>query len=568
VNSSPWNPPLGPLPEAIFSLDGDLRVQAFNEGAEFALGYSAKEVEGTPLTHLLAERFRTILGEQLRELAAAGDASGSRRLRLFMLRQDGGEVAVDVTFFRVLSGEQCLLTGVLQRLEPEAPPGEVRSGGGSDPVTALADRRLFQELADQSLYRLGYHGRTAAVLLIDLNRFQLVTNTLGREGGDELLSQVGQRLSARVRPGDIVGRAGGDQFAVFLNDLAEFDDIAPLVLRFLDAFEAPFQVHGHELAVSVRVGVSVYPSDSEQTEGLLRAADLARSRTKMPVNSNWAFYAPELERHAWERLELESQLKQALEHNEFHLVYQPIVDLASDRLVAVEALIRWDRPEVGPVSPEDFISLLEETGMIVPVGEWVVRTAARQLVEWRAQGVDGIALSVNLSPRQLADSGLEGMLDGILRETGLSPTDFRLEITESLFLRDLPGAETILGRLRERGFGLSLDDFGTGYSALGYLRHLPFDRLKLDRSFIENILRGVEGTAMVRGIIHLAETLGIITVAEGVERQEQAEVLRWLGCPEAQGFGFSPPVAGETIAQLNELASNWPQVAGKKGGTE
>jgi diguanylate cyclase (GGDEF)-like protein/PAS domain S-box-containing protein len=555
----------------VVGLDTHLTIRSFNEGAEFILGFPGTEVAGCPVLVLVAERFRSSLKEELAGLTVAGGekASKSRRLHLCMLRQDGREVPVDATFSRMDGEGDGWLTMVLRSLDPEERRERTDgSEGCPDPLTALPDRSLFVDLADQSLNRLGHHRRNAGVLVLDLNRFRWITNTLGREGGDELLAQVGKRLRQQVRPGDLVGRHGGDQFAVFLNDLAAVEDLTPLVMRLLAVFEDPFRVHGHEIMVSARAGISVFPGDGKAAEGLLRGADMARSRAERMVTNNWAFYTPELERSARQRLELESCLQRALEKDEFRLAYQPIIELASGRLTAVEALLRWDRPEVGPVSPGEFISLLEETGMIVPVGEWVVRTAARQLVEWRKQGLHQIELSVNLSPRQLADPDLEHMLEDVLQETGLPPGDLRLEITESLFLRDLPGAEAILRSLRKRGFGLSLDDFGTGYSALGYLRQLPFDRLKLDRTFVQDIPRTMEGTALVRGILHLADTLGISTVAEGVERKEQADALRWLGCPEAQGFGFSPPVSSEAIAELGGSEGNWPVIPATKGGRE
>ncbi|MFA9460940.1 EAL domain-containing protein [Thiohalorhabdus sp. Cl-TMA] len=553
MSCAPINAPLGPVPDPVVAADSSLQIIGFNTGAEAVFGCPAREVLGRDLVSLFPERFVSVLYDGLGELREEAPETGrvSRRLNLFGVRQDGEEVALDATLCMLQSGRaESSVVLVLRSHSMAAEQGPQPDQGKTDGLTALPNRILFPELVDQSLKRLEHHGRNAAVILIDLNRFRLINSSLGQAGGDRLLTQVGRRLQSHLRPGDTVGRQGGDQFAVFLNDLGEVEHIPPLVARLMDSFSDPFQVQGYELFVTASAGVSVFPDDGTTSEDLLQRADMARTRAEDTVQNNWAFFAPDLDTKAWERLELEARLSRALERQEFHLVYQPIVDLASHRMIGVEALLRWAHPELGPVSPGVFIPLLEETGMIVAVGQWVLQEACQQLRAWQDAGVGPLDLSINLSPRQFADRQLESILEGALRESGVGPGQIRLEITESLFLRDLPEASEILSRLNDRGFRLALDDFGTGFSALNYLRRLPFHSLKIDRSFLADIPRVVEDTALVRGIIHLADTLRIRTVAEGVERSEQAEFLRWLGCPEAQGFGFSPPVSAEDISRL------------------
>jgi len=571
VNCPPEDVRVGPLPDPVIGTDRHMRIVAFNEGAEYVFGYPAGEILGQPFSVLFPERFIEILRTRMAELEehGPGQQPGSCRVRLCGLRRDGSEVAMDTTLAVMESQEQRLLVATCRDLSGALRNGsEVRGAGQPDALTALPDRALFRELVDQSLQLLDRHARKAGILVLDLNRFRLISHTLGHDGGDHLLTQVGQRLQAQLRQGDTVGRYGGDQFAVFLNDLADVEDIPTRVMRILDSFQDPFPVHGHEVFVTASVGVSVFPTDGQEAEFLLQRADMARTQADSPVQSNWAFYAPELDARAWDRLDLESRLNRALERNEFRLLYQPIVSLSDNSIIGVEALIRWEHPERGLIGPAEFVPLLEETGIIVPVGQWVLETACAQLRDWHRQGLGGLELSVNLSPRQVADPQLVEALEGALRTSGLCASYLRLEITENLFLQDMPGAEERLRQLHEAGYRLSLDDFGTGFSAMNYLRRLPFHHLKIDRSFLNGVPKKVEDTALVRGIIHMADTLAIQTVAEGVETADQADVLRWLGCPEAQGFGFSRPVDADAIVRMVTEGPDFPlsQVGSDRSG--
>ena len=546
-----------------------MRIVSFNRGAQEALGYGSREALGQPLGALVADRFAEALRGRVQELVRSqGDDSGcSLRMRLCLLRRDGYEVPIDATLAALEAGGQWLLVVVFRCFggdDLDNTPGT----GQADPLTALPDRRLFRELVDRSLPELEGSNRAGGLLVLDLNRFRLISHTLGHEGGDQLLTQVGQRLQGQVRECDTVGRYGGDQFAVFFRDLADADAIPELVAGIFASFQEPFPVNGHEVFVTASAGVSVFPEDGRHAEFLLQRADMARTQADSPVQNDWTFYAPDLDARAWDRLDLESRLNRALERNEFCLLYQPIVTLSDFSLVGVEALVRWEHPERGLIGPAEFIPLLEETGIIVPVGQWILETACAQLREWHDQELGGLELSVNLSPRQVADRGLVDTLEGALAGAGLRTSYLRLEITENLFLQDLPGAEARLCQLHEAGYRLSLDDFGTGFSAMNYLRRLPFHHLKIDRTFLAGIPKVVEDTALVQGIIHMADTLGIQTVAEGVETANQADVLRWLGCPEAQGFGFGRPVPPAEVARMSVEGVDLPLRSGGSGALQ
>lgn len=558
---------MGLRPDPMLGTDRHFRIVSFNEGAEAAFGYPAREVLGRPVTILFPERFLEPLQTQVGELQDEDGAGSPRSCRLSLcgLRRDGTEVPLDATVTTVGTGRQRWLVAVFRELgNPRAEDGEAYPGGGADRLTGLPDRALFRALVDRSLPSLQEQGVKGAMVLLDLNRFRLITHTLGHEAGDDLLTQVGQRLQSRLRPGDVVGRYGSDQFALFLQGVVDVKEISALVGEFLEAFTEPFPVHDREVFVTASGGVSVHPGNGARAETLLQRADLARTQVGSPVQNNWAFYTPELDTGAWDRLNLQSRLNRALERSEFRLMYQPIVNLADFDIVGVEALVRWQHPERGLVEPNEFIPLLEETGKIVEVGQWMVETACAQLGEWHAQGLGGLELSLNLSPRHVADPRLVDVLERAIRANGLRASYLRLEITENLFLQDLPGAEEGLNLLHDSGFRLSLDDFGTGFSAMNYLRRLPFHHLKIDRTFLDHIPEVVEDTALVQGIIQMAETLTIQTVAEGVQNADQADVLRWLGCLEAQGFGFSPPVPADAIARMMLEGPNFPLGPGRQ----
>jgi diguanylate cyclase (GGDEF)-like protein len=421
-----------------------------------------------------------------------------------------------------------------------------------DGLTGLPNRTLFFDRLSHTLAQAERRGRLAAVMFLDLDRFKVVNDTLGHAVGDDLLRQVAQRLSACTRTGDTVARFSGDEFVLIVNDLHGPEDARHIAQKVLLAFAVPFSVGGHEIFVSTSMGISMYPSDSADEQALLKDADTAMYRAKESGRNNFQFYTREMNARALYRLNLENSLRHALERNEFRLHYQPKACLHSGRVTGLEALLRWERPGHGLVSPGDFVPLLEDTGLIVPVGEWVFAEACRQLQAWRKAGREPVSIAINISARQFAARNLGETIKRVLDAHQTDPRHIELELTESLLMVNTEEAVRTLEYLKSLGLRLSIDDFGTGYSSLSYLKRFPIDALKIDRSFIDEITTDVDDATITRAVIGMAHNLGLKVVAEGVETLEQLSFLSANGCDEAQGFYFArPQPAGEVAQWLN-----------------
>jgi diguanylate cyclase (GGDEF)-like protein len=425
-----------------------------------------------------------------------------------------------------------------------------------DVLTGLPNRALLQDRLHQAMIESDRHERLTALLFLDLDRFKTINDTLGHEQGDLLLKQVAKRLTECVRPGDTVARPGGDEFIIVLADVAQVDNVSRVAQKIIDAFSRPFEIGGRELFVTCSVGVTLYPFDDRDIEALYRNADAAMYHAKDEGRNNFQFYSAEMNVESYKRLTLENALRRALERDELRLFYQPQVDLNSGRIVGAEALIRWQHPELGLVSPADFIPLAEETGLIVPIGEWVLRQACAQAHAWQDAGLPPVRVAVNLSERQFRQSGLYEVITAALQQAGLAPEWLEVELTESLVMHDVNRTIDVLRGLKQMGVTVAVDDFGTGYSSLSYLRRLPIGVIKIDRAFIEHISDNPDDAAIAKAIIALAKSLQLKTVAEGVETGEQADFLRRHGCDVMQGFYFSRPLpADKFIELLRENAS-------------
>lgn len=422
-----------------------------------------------------------------------------------------------------------------------------------DVLTGLPNRELLQDRLGQAIAFAQRNGTQVAVLAIGLDHFKHINDSLGHKTGDHLLQQVATRLSQGLRSGDSLARCGSDEFVLCLPLLAGVGDAAAMARQALNALDQALVVDGHELHVGASIGICLFPNDGADAETLLREADTAMHYAKQRERGGWHFFTQALNQAAQQRLTLESNLRQALARDEFVLHFQPQVDMASGAIFSCEALLRWYPGGQAPISPAQFISIAEETGLILPIGEWVLRQACRQLVHWQRAGHPTLRIAVNLSPRQFHHPDFLDMVTGILTETGLAATSLDLEITESVLLQRSDDVVVILNRLRSMGVQLSLDDFGTGYSSLAYLQRFPVHLIKIDQSFVRGIGQDANATALVGAIIAMAHSLGLMVLAEGVESQQHAAFLLSQGCPFAQGFHYSPAVAADAFASLLEL---------------
>jgi diguanylate cyclase (GGDEF)-like protein/PAS domain S-box-containing protein len=418
-----------------------------------------------------------------------------------------------------------------------------------DVLTNLPNRALFVDRLKQALARARWHNRIVAVMFLDLDRFKHVNDSLGHEAGDQLLTESARRLEANAREGDTAARFGGDEFVLMFDDLASAADADELATKTLNVFAQPFMVDDHELYLTASIGISLFPDDAEDSRTLLQNADTAMYRAKEMGKNNIQFYSREMSERVVRRLSMETGLRRALEHEEFALHYQPIIDVESGRPVGAEVLLRWEHPERGLIAPADFIPLLEDTGLIVPVGEWVLRAACAQAQAWPGDCAK-CRIGVNISGRQLNAPNFLATVERVLAETGLPPRRLVLEITESFLMHNIDAALSTLNALAQQGLRLAIDDFGVGYSSLTYIKRLPVHTLKIDQSFVRDLTSDPDDASIVNATIAMARSLNLGVVAEGVETVDQLNILRDLGCRKMQGYYFSRPVPERELVSL------------------
>jgi diguanylate cyclase (GGDEF)-like protein/PAS domain S-box-containing protein len=419
-----------------------------------------------------------------------------------------------------------------------------------DSLTDLPNRTLFSDRLNQAISYAKRNEKIMAVMLLDLDRFKEVNDTLGHRLGDQLLVNVSRRLKSRLRNTDTISRLGGDEFAVILPDISSIEKAAHVAQQLMNALSEPFALEGHEVYITTSIGITIYPADSDDRDELLINADAAMYHAKSKGKNNFQFFTPAMNTKIIEKLFIESKLRHALDNNEFMLCFQPQIETGTESIVGMEALLRWTNPELGEVSAEKFIPIAEDTGLIIPIGEWVIREACREVKTWQDEGLPVMNLSVNLSARQFHRQTIIGTISRILDETGFDPQRLELEITESVIMQDVEENIQTLRGLKDLGIRLSIDDFGTGYSSLNYLKRFPIDVLKIDRSFVMDIVSDPDDSSVVSAIIALAHSLGLKVIAEGVETAEQLAFLKERGCNEVQGYYFSRPVPGHTVKEL------------------
>jgi diguanylate cyclase (GGDEF)-like protein len=437
-----------------------------------------------------------------------------------------------------------LLRRVTRRLRRQVE--EIEHQAMHDSLTGLPNRVLFRDRLEQALHGARRRPGEVAVMFLDLDRFKEVNDTLGHESGDTLLREVGQRLAHSLRAGDTVARLGGDEFAVLATGLDDADDALVVARKLRQAVEWPFTLRGLTLEVEASIGIAIFPEHGTDADTLLRHADVAMYQSK-EAHSGAGIYSPERDVYSPDRLKLLGELRRAIEQNELVLYYQPKVNLKTSEVIGFEALVRWQHPEQGLLAPDRFVPFAEHTGLVKPLTRYVMREAVRSCARWQQTGL-GLGVAVNLSARDLLDLNLPDEVKLLLSETGIKPSLLELEITENTILSDPVRTRTILNRLKELGVRLAIDDFGSGYSSLGYLKRLPLDVLKIDKSFVMTMMADEDSAAIVRSTIDLAHNLGLEVVAEGVASEHVSAILATLNCDAAQGFYFSGPIPADEVA--------------------
>jgi diguanylate cyclase (GGDEF)-like protein len=418
-----------------------------------------------------------------------------------------------------------------------------------DPVTQLNNRHFFNERLESVIERARKFKERTVLMFIDLDNFKTVNDTLGHDVGDELLRLVSRRLSETLRFGDVISRIGGDEFAIILENVSQVGVASMVAEKCLATLGAPIHIQGNDIHIGASIGISIYPDDAANMHELLKYADTAMYYAKNNGKNAYRMFTPSMQEDARKRFTIDNNLRRALERNEFVLHYQPQVDLRSGAFTGVEALVRWVHPEIGVISPADFIPVAEDSGMIVPIGEWVLREACRELKRWHDDGLQ-VRMAINLSGRQLMEDSLVASVLAIVGEAGVSPHWIELELTESMLMDASPDIIRRLHTLRQAGIHLAIDDFGTGYSSMSYLKTFPVNSLKVDRSFVRDLPHNAEDAAITKAIIAMAKSLKMEVVAEGIENGEQGEFLRTLGCDKSQGYFYGRPMAAAQIVQL------------------
>jgi diguanylate cyclase (GGDEF)-like protein/PAS domain S-box-containing protein len=490
--------------------------------------------------------------DELRDQLRAGKIKSFKMEKRY-LRKDGSPIWVGLTIAckRDRSG-QCLydISIVEDISDRKGAEERIQYLATHDGLTGLPNRVMFGQLLGLAIETARRYDRKAAVLFIDLDRFKVINDTLGHEAGDVLLREMAARLRECLRASDVVARLGGDEFVVLLQEINSAEQATVVARNILSVVMKPVDILGQECRVTASIGICMHPADGQDDHAIMKNADMAMYLAKEEGKNTFAFFSERMKPQSIERLTLETSLRRALELEEFALHYQAKVDFKTGVITGVEALLRWHNPELGAISPARFIPLAEETGLIVPIGKWVLRTACRQSVAWRNEGLPPVRMSVNLSMRQLNDEGLVREIAAVLAETGMEPSMLELEVTESSIMHNAARAVDVLTAIKDLGVRLAIDDFGTGYSSLAHLKRFPIDTLKVDRSFIREVPNDAEDKAIAEAIIAMGKTLSLTVVAEGVETPQQQAFLSEKLCDEMQGYYFSTPVAAQDFAEL------------------
>ncbi len=540
-------------PDAIVIVDQNMCVTNFNPAAEKLFGYERQKIIGQSfIGSLTAEKQKPMLKQFLNYCKNKNDAA-LHPVRLEMRSQKGSVMATSTRV--AVSGAEgryqyiFYVRDKIRQLEAE---DKLHQATYNDALTGLPNRYVAVQHIRVGITDAQRQNRNLVVMKISLDRFKHINESLGHEAGDQLLIEIASRLQTLSRRGDLVSRINGDQFAVILVDIDKSTNLDVLVRKYMECFSPAFRFGEHVLHISVSIGVACFPHDAGNVEELLRAAESAMFQAKQKGGTGFRYYSQEMSRQSKERLYLENELRRAIRNNQLDVYYQPQVDLASGKILGVEALVRWNHPSLGAVSPIKFIPVAEEIGLISEIGHWVMKRACSDMTLLKHNQNELLRLSINLSARQFQENDLVKVIANVLNETGFPPDKLELEITESLFMEDVESVAQTLTTLSQQGIKISMDDFGTGYSSLSYLKRFPINTIKVDRSFVKDMTTDKDDASIVAATIQMAHSLSLDIVAEGVETEDQLQFLLKQKCDKIQGFYFSRPLTYKALVNLME----------------
>ncbi len=550
--------------DAIVVSDESGRIETFNRSAETMFGFRAQEVIGRSVEILMTAKDAATHQGRVEHYLVSRHASGVGREReVTAQRKDGSIFPAEISLSVCHLDDRSLFTAMIRDItERRNFENYLAHSATHDMLTGLPNRRLLQERLLQAVERAEADNTIVAVWFIDLDGFKTVNDVMGHSAGDELLIEAGRRMAAGLKPNDTIARFGGDEFTLIVTGIDQKDQIAQSVETFLRSVSQPFILRGREVTLTANIGISLYPDHSRAASDLITHASAAMMFAKATGRNLFRFFDPVMHRQSLERLTLENELRRGIERGELLLHYQPQVEVKTGRIVGLEALVRWNHPQLGMVMPSRFIPIAEQTGLIVPLGEWVLRRACRDLRRLEEMGIDDVTVGVNISAKQFGDVDVLSLIQEVITETGIDPRHLDVEITESTLMNDPEHVIGYLDRMAALGIKLSIDDFGTGYSSLNYLKRFPVNTLKIDQSFVLDIADNPKDEAIAVTIITLAHSMGMRALAEGVEFPRQMEILKDYGCDIIQGYYYSKPLPLEAVTGRLESNRSWDAVAG------
>ncbi len=525
--------------EAVMVTDMNERIIRINPAFSTLTGHSPESITGCHAS-VLYERSEQLAADNTVKLKSL--KSESIWTESVNIKKENGDI-IQGRQMTVASNDKDI--GATHYIHIFEPLNSERNNGAFDHNTHLPNRNMFKEILAQELENAKRKHFKLGVLFIDIDHFKVVNDSLGYAKGDQLLEQVAQRLKSQLRGNDLIASLSGNQFAILLPDLAHPEDATIVTLKLMSVLENGFKIDDHEIVLTISTGIVIFPGDGDDNETLLQNAERSMYKSKEDGGNNYHFFKASIQSSAINRLSLESELRKAIEREEFVLHYQPQIDIASGHVVGMESLIRWHHPERGMVPPFHFIPVAEQTGMIIPIGDWVMNEACRQNRAWQDSGLGNLKVAVNLSARQFSDRMLISKIESALNRSGLDPTFLEMEITESIIMKDIESTVALLEQMAEMGLALSIDDFGTGYSSLSYLKRFPINKLKIDKSFIDDVISSEDDAKIVEAIIGLSHNLKLNVICEGVEDADQLGWLQQHRCNEIQGYYFSKPLPAD-----------------------